>query len=151
MGPNPCYNWKERHTSNPNLETRTLTLNQTPNPRNITMMSDNFKIIRYNETERLNESGSNWTFWKTRIMPYLKGSKLWPYIDGTILKPDTTENWQVGQVGGSQCASPLHHLDEYCPKCPGQTRLLIHESSMGQPLEPLHAGRPYRTDRKSVV
>ena len=26
-----------------------------------------------------------------RIMPYLKGSKLWPYIDRTILKPDTAE------------------------------------------------------------
>ena len=25
-------------------------------------------------------------------MPYLKGLKLWPYIDGTILKPDTAEN-----------------------------------------------------------
>ena len=24
-------------------------------------------------------------------MPYLKGLKLWPYIDGTILKPDTAE------------------------------------------------------------
>ena len=54
-------------------------------------MSDNFKIIRYDETERLNKSGSNWTFWKTCIMPYLKGSKLWPYIDRTILKPNTAE------------------------------------------------------------
>src|SRR6266481_567592 len=54
-------------------------------------MSDNFKIIRYDETEGLKESGSNWTFWKTHIIPYLKGSKLWPYIDGTIPKPDDTE------------------------------------------------------------
>src|SRR6266481_2669264 len=54
-------------------------------------MSENFKIIRYDETEKLNESGSNWTFWKTRIIPYLKGSKLWPYIDGMIPKPDDTE------------------------------------------------------------
>src|SRR5882672_6899922 len=54
-------------------------------------MSDNFKIIRYDETKRLNENGSNWTFWKTRIIPYLKGSKLWPYIAGTIPKPDATE------------------------------------------------------------
>src|SRR6266481_4906438 len=54
-------------------------------------MSDNFKIIRYDETEGLKESGSNWTFWKTRIIPYLKGSKLWPYIDGMIPKPDDTE------------------------------------------------------------
>src|SRR6266481_6255321 len=54
-------------------------------------MSENFKIIRYDETERLNENGSNWTFWKTYIVPYLKGSKLWPYIAGTIPKPDATE------------------------------------------------------------
>ena len=66
-------------------------------------MPDNFKIIRYGETERLNESGTNWTFWKMRIMPYLKGSKLWPYIDRTILKPDTTEidkliKWEEANV-----------------------------------------------------
>src|SRR6266481_8912305 len=54
-------------------------------------MSNNFKIIQYDETERLNENGSNWTFWKTCIIPYLKGSKLWPYIAGTIPKPDATE------------------------------------------------------------
>src|SRR5882724_12847070 len=53
-------------------------------------MSENFKIIQYDETERLKEDGSNWTFWKTRIVPYLKGSKLWPYTAGTISKPDTT-------------------------------------------------------------
>src|SRR5882724_3080560 len=31
------------------------------------------------------------TFWKTQIIPYLKGSKLWPYISGSIPKPVTTE------------------------------------------------------------
>jgi len=30
-------------------------------------------------------------FWKTRIIPYLKGSKLWPYIYGSIPKPAATE------------------------------------------------------------
>jgi len=39
----------------------------------------------------LKEDGSNWTFWKTRIVPYLKGSKLWPYTAGTIPKPNTTD------------------------------------------------------------
>src|SRR5882672_7231983 len=30
-------------------------------------------------------------FWKTRIIPYLKGSRLWPYISGTVPKPTTTD------------------------------------------------------------
>jgi len=47
-------------------------------------MADGFKILRYNGSEQLNENESNWTFWKTQIVPYLKGSKLWPYIAGTI-------------------------------------------------------------------
>src|SRR5882724_5023028 len=54
-------------------------------------MSDGFKILRYDELERLNEDGSNWTFWKTRIIPYLKGSRLWPYISGSIPKPTATD------------------------------------------------------------
>ena len=54
-------------------------------------MADGFKILRYDESERLNENGSNWTFWKTRIVPYLKGSKLWPYISGTTPRPGATE------------------------------------------------------------
>src|SRR5882724_8904385 len=59
--------------------------------RNITKMSGSFKILHYDELERLNENSSNWTFWKTRIIPYLKGSKLWPYISGTLLKPNVAE------------------------------------------------------------
>ena len=39
----------------------------------------------------MNENRSNWTFWKTRIIPYLKGSKLWPYIARTIPKPNATD------------------------------------------------------------
>ncbi len=54
-------------------------------------MSDSFKILRYDESECLNENGTNWTFWKTRIVPYLKGSKLWPYVSGSIPKPEATE------------------------------------------------------------
>jgi len=54
-------------------------------------MSEGFKILRYDESERLNEEGSNWTFWKTRIVPYLKGSRLWPYISGTMPKPAVTD------------------------------------------------------------
>ena len=50
-------------------------------------MSNGFKILRYDESERLNEDGSNWTFWRTRIIPYLKGSRLWPYISGSMPKP----------------------------------------------------------------
>ena len=54
-------------------------------------MSDGFKILRYDESEHLNEDGSNWTFWKTRIIPYLKGSRLWPYISGSMPKPAATD------------------------------------------------------------
>ena len=54
-------------------------------------MSEGFKILRYDESERLNKEGSNWTFWKTRIIPYLKGSRLWPYISGTMPNPAVTE------------------------------------------------------------
>src|SRR5882724_2884531 len=66
-------------------------------------MADGFKILRYNGSEQLNENGSNWTFWKMQIVPYLKGSKLWPYIAGIIPKPDTTETenlvkWEEADV-----------------------------------------------------
>src|SRR5882724_1242256 len=54
-------------------------------------MSDGFKILRYDESEWLNKDGSNWTFWKTRIVPYLKGSRLWPYISGVMQRPADTE------------------------------------------------------------
>src|SRR5882724_8927236 len=54
-------------------------------------MADRFKILRYDESERLNENGLNWTFWKTRIVPYLKGSRLWPYVSGTMPRPGATE------------------------------------------------------------
>src|SRR5882724_1529671 len=60
-------------------------------------MSEIFKIIRYDETERLKEDGSNWTFWKTHIVPYLKGSKLWPYTAGTIPKPNTTDTEKLAR------------------------------------------------------
>ena len=30
-------------------------------------------------------------FWKTQIIPYLKGSRLWPYISGTMPKPTVTD------------------------------------------------------------
>src|SRR5882724_7444982 len=51
-------------------------------------MADGFKILQYDESERLKEDSSNWTFWKTRITPYLKGSRLWPYVSGTMAKPN---------------------------------------------------------------
>src|SRR5882724_2274648 len=54
-------------------------------------MADGFKILQYDESERLKEDGSNWTFWKTRITPYLKGLRLWPYVSGTMAKPNTTD------------------------------------------------------------
>src|SRR5882724_6822585 len=54
-------------------------------------MSDGFKILRYDESERLNENGSNWIFWKTRIIPYLKGSRLWPYISGATRRPSDSD------------------------------------------------------------
>ena len=48
-------------------------------------------ILCYDELECLNENGSNWTFWRTQIIPYSKGLKLWPYISGTFPKPNVTE------------------------------------------------------------
>ena len=54
-------------------------------------MSDSFKILRYNESEHLKKNGTNWTFWRTWIIPYLKGFKLWSYISATLSKPEMTE------------------------------------------------------------
>src|SRR5882724_4023025 len=54
-------------------------------------MSDGLKILRYDESEQLNEDGSNWTFWKTRIVLYLKGLRLWPYISGVMQRPADME------------------------------------------------------------
>ena len=60
---------------------------------NNTKMTDGFKILWYDESKWLDKNGTNWIFWKTRIIPYLKGSKLWPYVSGTIPKPgDTNTN-----------------------------------------------------------
>jgi len=53
-------------------------------------MSNSFKTLRFDESERLNEDGSNWTFWKTRITLYLKGARLWLYISGTMRRPADT-------------------------------------------------------------
>jgi len=44
------------------------------------------------ESEHLKEDSLNWTFWKTRIIPYLKGSRLWPYISGSIPKPTLVDS-----------------------------------------------------------
>src|SRR5882672_5894365 len=54
-------------------------------------MSDSFKILRFDKSEQLNDDGSNWMFWRTRITPYLKGSRLWPYISGVTRRPTDTE------------------------------------------------------------
>src|SRR5882724_1739425 len=60
-------------------------------------MSDGFKILQDNKSEQLNEDGSNWTFWKTRIVTYLKGSKLWPYISGTVPKSNITDTEKLNR------------------------------------------------------
>jgi len=61
-------------------------------------MADFFKILRYEESERLDENGSNWNFWKTRITVYLKGMRQWSYITGTAMKPtkepEKLEGWE---------------------------------------------------------
>jgi len=54
-------------------------------------MTDGFKVLRYKESERLDENGSNWNFWKTCIIPYLKGARLWGYVSGTKTKPPATD------------------------------------------------------------
>ena len=54
-------------------------------------MTDGYRILRFDETERLNEDGSNWNFWKTRIEPNLIGAKLWPYISGEFPRPTVSD------------------------------------------------------------
>ena len=54
-------------------------------------MTDGYRILRFDETEHLNEDGSNWNFWKTRIEPNLIGAKLWPYISGEFPRPAVSE------------------------------------------------------------
>src|SRR5882724_9338583 len=58
-------------------------------------MTDRLTIIRYEESDQLKEDGSNWTFWKTRMVPYLKGSRLWPYISGTVPRHGDTKTEKV--------------------------------------------------------
>src|SRR5882672_3007438 len=54
-------------------------------------MTDSLKMLLFDKSEQLKEDGSNWTFWKTRMVPYLKGSRLWPYVSGTVPRHrDTT-------------------------------------------------------------
>src|SRR5882724_919395 len=53
-------------------------------------MTERLTIIRYKQSEQLKEDGLNWTFWKTRMIPYLKGLRLWPYISGTIPRHSDT-------------------------------------------------------------
>ena len=60
-------------------------------------MTDDFKILRYDESERLNKNGSSWIFWKTRMVPYLKGSKMWPYVSGTIPKPGNADTEKLAR------------------------------------------------------
>jgi len=60
-------------------------------------MSDGFKILHYNNSEHLNESVSNWTFWSMRITLYLKGSKLWPYVSATLNRPDDGETEKLAR------------------------------------------------------
>jgi len=54
-------------------------------------MTDSLKMLLFDKSEQLKEDGSNWTFWKTRMVPYLKGSRLWPYASGTIPRHRDTE------------------------------------------------------------
>src|SRR5882724_2072341 len=66
-------------------------------------MTDGLTIIQYEESDRLKEDGSNWTFWKTRMIPYLKGSRLWPYIYGTVPRHSNTGTeklirWEVKEL-----------------------------------------------------
>src|SRR5882724_1302458 len=62
-------------------------------------MTDGLTIIRYEESDRLKEDGSNWTFWKTQMVPYLRGSRLWPYISGMVprhrdIKTEKVIRWE---------------------------------------------------------
>jgi len=60
--------------------------------------------MQYYESEHLKEDSLNWTFWKTRIIPYLKGSRLWLYISGSIPKPTLTDSNKLGLDSGGEDA-----------------------------------------------
>jgi len=98
---------------------------------NTTKMSKGFKILCYDESERLNEEGSNWTFWKTQIIPYLKGSRLWPYISGTMPKPAVTDIDKLAKWEEVDAQALSMILMNIIPKRTSRSRLLICESCMG--------------------
>ena len=54
-------------------------------------MLDSFKFLQYKESDCLHKSRSNQTFWNTQIVPFMTGAKLWPYISGSVAKPNTAE------------------------------------------------------------
>src|SRR5882724_4857059 len=58
-------------------------------------MTDRLTIIQYDESDQLKEDSSNWTFWKTQMVPYLKGSRLWPYISGMVPRHRDTKTKKV--------------------------------------------------------
>ena len=79
-----CYGVAKTHT----IPVTVLPFGQTPqcftNPWGI-------RGKPYKESDCLHESGSNWTFWKTQIVPFMTGAKLWPYISRSVAKPEAAE------------------------------------------------------------
>ena len=99
-------------------------------------MSENFRVLQFNESQYLNESGSNQIFWKNRIIPYLKGSNLWPYVSGTIPKPLDTEPDKLMHKPFPLFCQTLLQMSKPVWTVPPQKPL-------GQVVEQICSGRPY--------
>src|SRR5882724_2229760 len=74
-----------------NYTDETLTKTQ----RNIAKMTDGLTIIQFDVSEQLKEDGSNWIFWKTQIVAYLKGSGLWAYASGNVPRHRDTKTTKL--------------------------------------------------------
>jgi len=84
------------------------------------------------------------TFWKTQIVPYLKGSRLWLYIYlEPYQKPRVTKTEKLIRWEGIDAQSLSTILMNINIKCPGWSRLLFHKGSLGQSREPIHTNRSY--------
>jgi len=88
--------------------------------------------------------GSNWMFWNTHIIPYLKGSILWLYISRSI--PNQllliVTNWPMGR---RRHTSFIHDTHEYHPKHASRPGLFICTSCLGGSVKLICASRPHHT------
>jgi len=79
----------------------------------------------------VNESGSNWTFWKTRIVPYLKGSDYGPtYL--VLFQTPVSQTLRSSTNGKSRTHQALlTYPNEHRTQCPSGLDVLAQDS-LGQ-------------------